>query len=677
MMEYFALKESVDFVKDMMGNIAGWNQSVGMYNNNLAEVWARNIRYYYSNIFYGSGADSSLEFAGKQGELIKMLVPQARTLNQQLLSLVTKQKLAFTPQSRTTDQTTLSDTKVAKGLCDETVDKQRLDALSNKAAELCTLTGSAYYGLCWDPLKGKPMGVDQQNRLLYEGDLDIDVYSVYDVQFNFFIENFGKVDITVLRKVRNRWDLIAKYPDLASKLEKIPAISKAQSYDLFWYNNMSDDYIFEYHAMHKSTCALPEGRYAVFCDENTIMFDDHNPYEKENGERYIPMVQMRPETIAGTAFGYPIFSNILPLQEMSDFAFSAAASNNAAFGVQSILNPIGNDIGVSNIGGLNFINYRPLADGSNGKPEALNLTKSSPELYKFLELCRSYQMEIYNISGALRGQPPAGVTSGTAIATLSTNAIEFIQGFSKAHIQALEQVMDMSLWIYKVFAKQPRLLEIVGDTNESTVTEFVGSQLSNISRVKLRVSNPLLATAAGSLEVATQLLNQGLIKDPEHYFQILEGAPPEVMYEEKYDQTALINKENDIMRKGQNPPVLITDRHAIHVRSHLSLLDDPMVRGNPQLMQSIMAHNAEHITQAMKLQANPILMSIIETGQIPVVPQLGPAGTGMPGGPQMPVSHPATGGGQGPGQRGQPAQPAKPGPTQAPAVVNPNREQGQ
>ncbi len=656
MMEYFALKESVHFVKDLMGNIHGWNQSVGMYNNNLAEVWARNIRYYYSNIFYGSGSDSALEFGGKQGELVKMLVPQARGLNQQFLSLVTKQKLAFVPQAKTTDQTTLSDTKVAKALCEQTIDQQKLDQLALKAAELCTLTGSAYYGLCWDPLKGKAMGIDKDNRLLFEGDLDIDVYSVYDIQFNFFIENFAKVDIAILRKVRNRWDLIAKYPDLADQLMKIPAISKNQNYDLFWYNNMSDDYIFEYHAMHKSSPSLPEGRYAVFCDENTIMFDDSNPYQMENGDRFIPLVQMRPETISGTAFGYPIFSNILPLQEMSDFAFSAAASNNAAFGVQSILNPIGNDIGVSNIGGLNFINYRPLQDGSNGKPEALNLTKSSPELYKFLELCRSYQMEIYNISGALRGQPPPGVTSGTAIATLSTNAIEFIQGFSKSYITALEQTMDMALWIYKGFCKEPRLLEISGEKNQSVVTEFVGSQLSNISRVKIRVSNPLLSTAAGALEVASQLLANGQVKNPEQYFQILEGAPPEILFEKDYDQEALINKENDIMRNGQVPPVLITDKHAKHINEHLSLLDDPMIRLNGQSVGVVMQHVQAHMDQAILMQQNPLLMAIMQTGQVPIMPPQQMAGGP---GPSMPE-----------------AQTASPAQTQAPAVVNPNLAQG-
>lgn len=639
--EYFALKKSKDYVTSVMSSIGDWNQHVGMFNNNLAEVWARNIRYYYSNIFYGSGADSSMEFAGKQGELVKMIVPQARALNQQFLSLVTKQKLNFMPQSRNTDSKSLADTKMAKALCDKNVEEQQIDILRLKAAELCTLTGSAFYAVLWDTLKGAPKGINKNGGgILYEGGLDMDVYSVYDVQFNFFVENFPKNDQVVLRRIRNRWDLIAKHPDMRAELEKITSISKSMSYDLFWYNNMSEDYIFEYHSIHKSSPALPKGRYAVFCSEDTIMYDNDNPYEKNNGQRFIPIVQMRPEPIMGTGFGYPMFSNILPLQEMSDFCFSAAASNNAAFGVQSILNPIGNDIGVSNIGNLTFLNYRVLPDSSAGKPEPLQLTKSSPELYRFLELCRQYQMEIYNISGALRGQPPPGVTSGTAIATLATNSIEFAQNFMKADAQSLEMAMTMAMWVQKKFITTPQMIEIAGDKNQTIALEFTGSDLSTIDKVKIPIANPLLATAGGALEIANQLLDKGLIKNIRTYFQVLEGAPQEILYEKEYDQESLINKENDMMREGQNPPVLITDRHGHHVQEHLCLLDDPTVRMQDNLRSSIMAHVEQHMQQALQLGQNPVLQSMIETGQMP---------QGLP-----PMGMPPGGSPQGPPQQGRP-----------------------
>lgn len=666
--EYFAIKPSYELVKDLIGFISRWQNTIGTASEGFAAIWHRNIRFYYSTMMYGSGADSSLGFIGEQGELVKMIVPHARALVEQFLSITTKQKLNFTPEAETSDSATVSDTRVAKALCDQIVRKENLDASGYRMAEQSAIIGAGYLKPSWSLDKGKKVGVDPETgRVIYSGDNEIINLTSFDVMTDMAIEDFYKQYYAVARVKKNRWDLIAQHPHLEQELRAVPAIMKQSDYGALWHHHYTEDMVFVYEFFHRSSPALPDGRMTVFCDEKTIMYDDANPYRDPDGEAFIPIVEMKPAGIADTGFGYPFFSNILPMQEIMDVCFSAAATNNAANGVQTVINPIGNQVTVTDIGGMKFVNYMPLGDGGGGKPEALNLTKTAPETYKLIDMLRSYMMEIMNINGALRGTPPPGVTSGTAIATLTTNAIEFTQIFTKAYAMAMERALTYSVWNTANFATEKMVVSMVGPNKSSIAREFLGHELKPIKRVVCRLSNPLMSTAAGKFEIASQLLDKGQIKDPETYWRILEGAPIEDLYEPQYNQQELIQRENDMLKNGEMPLVLITDNHAKHILKHLCLVDDPEVRANGALTAAALQHVQEHVAKAREQVMDPILFSIVQTGQLPP-PQMMMAGPpGLP-----PGAPPQEGGGMVEPIGPQVAQPAEPAETQAPQIFSPN-----
>jgi hypothetical protein len=676
--QYFAVKPSLELAKEIMSRVAMFQNIVGTNSEGMASVWNRNLNYYYSSIFYGTGGSSGLEFAGTQGELVKMLVPQARALNQQFLSLTTKTKLNFEPQAESGDSRTVSDTRISKALCDQTARKEKLDLSGYRMAEQTSVLGAGFLKSGWNLMRGKKVAVHPQNgAIVRTGDSDIETLSVYDVMFDLAVEDFYKLNDCIVRVVRNRWDLIAQNPHLEQRIKTIPSINKGTDFNFFWQESYSQDLIYVYEWYHKSSPALPDGRMMALCDDITILFDDDNPYKNDQMDAYIPVSQMKPEGIAGTGYGYPFFSNILPMQEMMDMCFSAAATNNAATAVQTILNPIGNGINVVDIGGMKFVNYKPMQDSSGGKPESLQLTKTAPETYKFMDMLRSYMMEIYNISGAMRGNPPPGVTSGTAIATLTTNSLEFAQNFSKSYVDAVETCMTHNMWNYKTFATQPMILSIAGPNNTAIAKEFTNKDISPIRRVVCRMANPLMATSAGKFEIANQLLQQGMIKDPETYWRILEGAPIETLYDPQYSQQELIQRENDMMRQGGNPQVLITDNHAKHIAAHLGLVDDPDIRMNGDMTGIVLEHVLEHVNKAREQAADPVLASIIQTGKLPppemMMPPPGqdmgpPPGQGM--GPPPEAADKVMG--PPPGADKKPANPAKPSRTLVPQVEQPN-----
>jgi hypothetical protein len=263
-------------------------------------------------------------------------------------------------------------------------------------------------------------------------------------------------------------------------------------------------------------------------------------------------------------------------------------------------------------------------------------------------------VEISNLNSAIRGSPPPGVTAGTAIATLTTNALEFLSGHQRAYTQTMERVMMHAINAKKKFAKVERSVMMNGKNNQIYAKKYDQTKLGTIVGVKVQVGNPLTQTMSGRLELAEKLTANQLIKSPQDYLLILEGAPTRKLYATELSEDDLMQSENDSLQEGIEVPTLITDDHASHIRHHSKLLNDPMVRKNGKFNGIIMAHIEQH-NQFAHTQ-DPFLAAMVRTGKLPEGGPPPPPGMGAPG-PGGPGP-----GGPPPGMHGMPpgAQPAPP-----------------
>jgi hypothetical protein len=637
--------------------------------NTMAQNWVRNSAAYYSTILEASDWASSLGYRGDQGELIKMVVPQARSFIRQIVTLATKQRLYFKTIAENLDSDVLQDTRIANALCEQIVNDQRLDQKREYVVESSCVRGMAFYKVSWRSDKGTPYAGTVENTtdaegnefktpiVHYDGDLEISTPSIADVYWDSRIVNWQDLNWVECRTIKNRWDMIASYPDIEDEIAKLPAID--DQYSMAGRERASsedtEDLIYVYECYHKPSPALPKGRTIVYSDSDTIYYDGPNPYET------IPIIPLKPEPIIDTGYGYPKLNDLLPAQEMFDTCLSAIATNNAATSVQSVLCPRDANIRVDQISGVNWIYYTPIAADGGGAPKPLQLTQSAPETFKFAEMLKGNMMELSGINSAVRGAPPPGVTSGTAIATLTANALEFMNSLSKADQLALEQVMWLSIMCYAKFAGVPRLVEMTGKGNQMIAKSFTGKDIASIKKVRILTSNPLMNTIGGRSDIAEKLLGSGLIKNPQQYFQVLEGAPPEIMYEEDLSQEDLIHRENEALMDGSQVIVLKTDDHAQHIRSHASLLNDPAVRLNNGHVAGILQHMQEH--EDLARTVDPFLAAMIATGHMPQggpppppgqAPGPGPGGPGGPGPGMPPPPGPGPGGPGGPPHLGPP-----------------------
>jgi hypothetical protein len=318
--------------------------------------------------------------------------------------------------------------------------------------------------------------------------------------------------------------------------------------------------------------------------------------------------------------------DLLPIQDAINSLYSTVLTNQHAFGVQNILNPRGSDVNVSSLaGGLNLIDYNPQA----GKPEALNLTQTPPEVFKFIEMLERVQETVSGVSSVARGNPEASLKSGTALALVQSTTLQFISGLQQSYVHMIEDVGTGLINILKDFASVPRIALIAGKTQRAYLEKmFTGDDLSQVNRVIVDVGNPLARTTAGKTQLAQDLIQYGIIKTPEQFFTVLNTGNLQTLNEYQQNELLLIRAENEALAEGKEVVALAVDQHSVHIKEHKGVLSDPDLRYDPELVARVTAHINEHIQLAR--DTDPALLSIL--GEQPLGPVGGsPPAPGEPG----------------------------------------------
>lgn len=598
---YFAADDTDKVIDRCQREIQTWGStSTGsnVFTNIMMAYW-RNVAAYYSTLIEPDSIDTALGFAGEKGELVRCLIPKARLLIRQYVALATRQRYQFEVTTDVNDATPVETARLGKSLINAEVEKNSVDMLGERITEACLVKGMCWVSDTWATDQGEIWGRATDNTVLYTGGTQIEVHDLHEVIFNWSHAEEKNLEWLIIRRRKNRWNLVAQFPELADEIKSLPSIrTERMNFPTFNLAVMNDDedYIYVNEFYHKPTPALPFGRMLVYGNQNTVFFDGNNPYEK------IPARLFRFQNIDNTLLGYPLLSSLLPAQEMLDHEVSVISSNHQAFGVQSVLVPKGSDISVQDTKtGLNFISYTPQNAEGGGEPKALQLTATPPEIFQMQQALSAMLDELSGINATLRGQPPANVTSGAMAATLAAQALEFITSDTKGLTLGIEALMQMSLDNYKLFAKVEQIIDVVGEGNTSAVEQFKAQRLNNLKRVKCRVGNPLMATVSGRLQLGEAILpmlqagdNQAVSK----YLGLIEGAPVESMFDSELSENTAIQQEIESLMKGETVTPYMTDNHPAYIREYRKILYNQNVRRQGQIVQHIM----DLILERLKLE---------------------------------------------------------------------------
>lgn len=630
---FFAAKTGKEIADTVTAYSNKWSFTggTGTFNALSMALW-RNYIAWNNNLFTPESFDSALGSDGEVGEFIRCNINEARTVGRQYISLITRQKLYWDAITDVNSASPIQDTRLAKGIANCVTEKHRLQQKMYDATEKTYVYGASFLSAVWKTDKGYPYFVDENENIVYSGDIELRVHDVSDIVYDWSIEDWEHQTWVAVRSQYNKWDLAAQFPDLANQIilqpsargEKrlIPRFNMLSSFD-----NPDMIYVWEFYL--KPCPSLPKGRMVIYVNPNCVLFDGDNEYER------IPIEPLMFSRVQGTGLGYPELSTLLPAQEIMDGVVSTIATNVRAFGKQNITMPKDSDIDPVQINdGLNVIRYDPIPNAPNGGvPTILDLCKVPPELFNFSNILNAKIGDLSGLSQAIRGNPPAGVTAGNALATLTANASEFLTQATAEYTLCVQNIMNHVINAYRRFATVEQTTNVVGESSIGYVKQWKAEDLKNVQYIKLRQTNSVMDSIAGRQQIADNLLQQGQINAGQ-YIKIQSGAPIESLFEDQLTEEMAVQQEVDAILEGKDIMPLITDNHPKFINAYQKLLYNPFVRANSQLTQEVLELMEARIQLEMQFQQNMQLYQMIR-GQPSPATMMQP---GEQANPQMPQS---------------------------------------
>lgn len=553
------------------------------------DLYRRSWTYYYRPRLTGG----MLNPVGQQGELTSISVDNFRNLLLHLETMTLSQRANFEPRAANSDVKSQSQVILAAGLLDYYMREKRMERYIKQAVKDGLMFGEAFVKAEWNANGGNTYGKTASGATVYEGDLKYTNYNPLNVARDFTKQSPSEEDWYIPRDFVNKYDLAAKFPELKEKIldNSYDPLESARTTMIGFYNMAESDQIPVYTLLHDPSPALPTGRYTQVLENGTVLMDGPLPYEQTN------MYRLAPDEESGTIFGYSVAFDLLPVQEAFDIVCSTAITNISTFGVQNILMPKGHDISTSQIaGGLNVVEYDPKV----GKPEALQLTQTAPEVYNFMNMLDRWGETISGVNSVARGNPEASLKSGAALALVQSMAVQFSMGLQQSYAELVEDVGSGTIYILQDFATVPRVAAIAGKSNRPLMTQFSGKDLDQIHRVTVDMGNPLTRTTAGKVNLADAFLEKGMIENPDQYIQVVTTGRLEPVIEGKQANLLNMKSENERLADGDQPRAVITDDHAKHILEHSTVMASPEVRDDPNgpIMTATLAHIQEHLDLA-------------------------------------------------------------------------------
>lgn len=629
---YFAADEADILVAYLDGRASTWFQSLTTsdYIDKIKRSWQAYHGIYYEN-------SHTISFSGENGELVNMPVNHFGNIAQNTLTMVTATRPSFQARAINTDLKSQIQTNLANGLLDFYMRDKRLEQDLRRAVEYAIVLGTGYIKMEWnatagkivdeiepefgyevDPATGQEIALLDENGNhkivsegfpVYEGDAEFSTLSPLDVVFDTSKEN-SKMDWQLCRTFKNKYDLAAKYPEFSDDIKSLQTKSELYQYrlSLTAYDETVDVPVYEF--FHRPTESLPHGRYVLYLSKDIVLIDDILPYQR------LPIFRISYRDILGTPFGYTNMFDLLPLQEEINSLYSTAVTNNHTFGVQNIVSQRDSGLTMTELaGGLNHIEVNDL----NQAPRSLQLVNTSPETYNLIQMLVRDMEVISGMNSVARGNPDPkqNLRSGNALALVQAQALQFISGLQQSYIQLIEDVGTNLILLLQRFATVPRVAEISGISNATYMKEFTGGDLNAVNRVVVDAGNALAQTTAGRVEMATQLIQMGMIKAPEEYISVINTGKLETMTESQNKQNILIRAENEALLENKPVIAMLTDDHNLHLREHQAVLADPTLRFDNELVDRTLAHIQEHIN----ILSNPNVANILTSqGQTPIAP---------------------------------------------------------
>lgn len=570
--------------------------------------------------FYGFDSNGTLRVTRDDTDLAEINVNHYKSLIRRLHILVTENKLAFQPRARNSDTKSQVESDLARGITEYYADEKGMNDTFSMAV-LGALIMLEYYVHCpWDIAEGYELAADG-GATIKSGDQLFETFSPLDVAK----ATTPRSPWHIIRKKVNKYDEAALHPQFAAEI--LASSSQPDIYDMSRRGmdaninqlGADEDMVWKYMFYHDRTPAVPKGRQVEVIASQVLKDKDLDKYAK------VPLFRLSAGDILGTGFGDSPGVDLLPLQHALNAIFSGTVTNNLNNNRQLIYSADPN------------LTTRDLGNGQTlvsaaAAPVGLNLTASSPENYKLIDLLVNHQQLLSGVNDVARGNPSASVTTSGGQALMIAQAIQYVSALQKGYARLASDVSSCLIDNIKAFATEEMTAYITGVSRKGQIKKFRAKDVMNVERITVDLGNPMTQSFAGRNEMVTAWQQYGIITDPKQIINFLRTGELDQVTENPFSDSLLIREENEMMRRGEQPVVLITDNHSEHAVDHKAIMSSPEARQDPRVLAAWAAHMQEHIST---MRTVPPDLAAILSGQPVPPPMPPPAAPGEPPPPSV------------------------------------------
>lgn len=609
--------ELVQELKKRFQDYQNWLQESGFASRILAS---------YSQ-YYGLGKKGSMGVEkSEDGSICFVNVNHHRNLLVNQKQMITSNKLSFFARARVSDSDALAASVLGKSVIDFYTEELKLSKQLAKLVEIALVCQQGSVAITWNQGKGKLVRPDESNNRIYSGDVQLDLYTPFDVAKATKVKNSPW---KITRQLENRWDLIALHPEHAEYLENYNEAADPKetfSYPLNFdaqNNDIDEGQAFTFTFYHQPSPACPEGMVVKYVGDQIIEMDDLlTRYES------VPVFELSAGDVIASVAAHGTSIDLLPLQEVISALFTAVVTNNINLALVNVYAKDPNTKKIQLGEGMN------LWTGTEA-PQALALANSSPETYSLINLLIGQANMVAGANDVTRGTVSnTKLTSGNALALLLSQAISFVSDIQRDYSDLASDVASQIIRNIRLNAKTEMVVALSGKTNRTYSKAFQGQDLLGVDKIVCELQNPVMATQAGRTQVADSLLANNMLDSGEDYVAVLTTGDLPSATDGALSLKQGIAEENERLKDGEQVPVLISDRHDLHFKSHISQLNDPETRKRPELVANILNHAQQHIELWKQMPIEMMmLLGMQPPPQQPPMPPNGPA----PNGPDVPM----------------------------------------
>ena len=576
----------------------------------IENCWILNLNFYSGNQYcdvtpMGLVGDDP-QFYWQSRRVFNHIAP---TVDSRIAKLE-KMKPELTVRAFSDEDGDMKAARLATGVLRYVQDRIGLKALASRVTTWSEICGCAFFKVNWNSKGGRQVAVDEENRPVYEGEVEVSVVPPFEI----FPDRLDAEDLDGLHSIIHARAVPVSYIQerfgvaLAGRtVSGLTGYTEQSSHRLpqeicgINFTAVKDaEILIERYTMPSADA--PQGKLEIVAGGKLLYAAELPFINGERNERGFPFVKQDCMRMPGTFFGGSVIDRMIPVQR----AYNTVRNRKHEFLNRLSMGILTVEDGSVDADALEEDGLLPgkiLVYRQGGKPPEILDCGSMPTEFKDEEEWLEKEFSLVSgISDLFQNSTPARVTSATGLQLLLSQDESRLTASVVNIERALKEVGRQILRLYRQFAGTARLMTLTGENKKTQLYYF---NASNLDVNDLQFESKEAVSPEEKKATLLQLYQAGLLTDEdgkltkENKNRILE-AFGFGSYENAQDISALHTakaSEENIDMKSQDKAVDDYDDHALHILEHTRYLlgaDFKRSRNQEEIKQRISAHIRAH-----------------------------------------------------------------------------------